>query len=98
MVVSCTDPKVNLILKETDRRLAFKNPYKTMDRKTLGYVIITLDIMVSALSVFFILYLERNVGFHVKNFNKLTLETKEFSLYFTNFPRYKVRESKEKEN
>ena len=45
-----------------------------------------MDILLTLSSIIFILILERQINQHVKNYVKLTLETREFSLYFSNFP------------
>ena len=67
-----------------------------MERKTLGMVVITFDILVTACSVFIIWFLERHIGLHVKNYTKLTLETREFGLTFSNFPVYHYKKLDDK--
>ena len=89
MIIGCSDKKVNLPIKETDKIKKIKNPFKQISRNVLGYIVITLDLFLTSLSIIFIWYLQHHINKHIKTYDKLTLQTKDFCLTFNNFPKKK---------
>ena len=67
---------------------------KTISKKTLSYIVISIDIIVVLTSLFFIYFLENNITANIKVNKMLTFETSEFSLTFENLPRYYMGKSK----
>jgi hypothetical protein len=53
-----------------------------ISKVTLGYIIITIDVITILCSVFYIMYLEHNIKANLKVNDLLTFETREFGLTF----------------